>query len=91
MDCTPPGSSVHGDSPGKNTGVGCPTLLQGISPSQGLNPGHPHCRLILYLLSHREAQRIPVPHLVLGEIWCKSLKSITDYATLKEKRFIKIL
>ena len=31
-DCNPPGSSVHGDSPGKNTGVGCHVLLQGISP-----------------------------------------------------------
>ena len=28
MDCSPPGSSVHGDFPGKNTGVGCHTLLQ---------------------------------------------------------------
>ena len=32
----PPGSSVHGDSPGKNTGVGCHALLQGIFPTQGL-------------------------------------------------------
>ena len=30
MDFSPPGSSVHGDSPGKNTGVGCHVLLQGI-------------------------------------------------------------
>ena len=34
MDYSPPGSSVHGDSPGKNTGVGCHVLLQGISPNQ---------------------------------------------------------
>ena len=34
MDCSPPGSSVHGDSPGKNTGVGCHALLQGILPTQ---------------------------------------------------------
>ena len=31
VDCSPPGSSVHGDSPGKNTGVGCRALLQGIT------------------------------------------------------------
>ena len=37
MDCGPPGSSVHGDSPGKNTGVGCHALLQGIFLTQGLN------------------------------------------------------
>ena len=30
VDCSPPGSSVHGDSPGKNTGVGCHALLQGL-------------------------------------------------------------
>ena len=34
-DYGPPGSSVHGNSPGKNTGVGCHTLLQGIFPTQG--------------------------------------------------------
>ena len=49
----PPGSSVHGDSPDKNTGVGCHPLLQGIFPTQGLNPGVPHCRRILYHLSHQ--------------------------------------
>ena len=31
MDCSPPGSSVHGDSPGKNTGVGCNGLLRGLT------------------------------------------------------------
>ena len=53
MNCSPPGSSVHGDSPGKNTAVGCHALLQGIFPTQGLNPGLPHCRQILYHLSHQ--------------------------------------
>ena len=38
MDCSPPGSSVHGDSPGKNPGMGWHFLLQGIFPTQGLNP-----------------------------------------------------
>ena len=47
---SPPGSSVHGDSPGKNSGVGCHALLQGIFPTQGSNPGLPHCQLILYHL-----------------------------------------
>ena len=53
MDCSPPISSVHGDYPGKNTGAGCHALLQGIFPTQGLNPGIPHCKLILYCLSHQ--------------------------------------
>ena len=34
MGCSLPGSCVHGDSPGKNTGVGCHALLQGIFPTQ---------------------------------------------------------
>ena len=46
-------SSVLGDSPGKNTGVGCHALLQGIFPTQESNPGLPHCRQILYHLSHQ--------------------------------------
>ena len=37
LDCSLPGSSVHGNSPGKNTGVGCHALLQGIFPTQGSN------------------------------------------------------
>ena len=47
MDCSPPGSSVHGILPGKNTGVGCHFLLQGIFPTQGSNPSLPHCRQML--------------------------------------------
>ena len=48
-----PSSSVRGNSPGRNTGVGCHTLLQGIFPTQGSNPGLLHCRWILYCLSHQ--------------------------------------
>ena len=58
MDCSPLGTSVHGDSPGKNTGVDCHALLQGIFQTQGSNPGHPHCRRILYQLSHQGGPRI---------------------------------
>ena len=47
MDCSPPGSSVHGDSPGKNPGVSCYFLLQGIFLTQGLNPNLPHFWRIL--------------------------------------------
>ena len=45
--------SVHGDSPGKNTGVGCHFLLQGIFRTQGSNPGLLHCRWISHCLSHQ--------------------------------------
>ena len=58
MDCSLPGSSIHGDSPDKNTGVGCHALLQGIFPTKGSNPGLPHCRQILYHLSHQGNPRI---------------------------------
>ena len=53
MDCSLPGFCVHGDSPGKSTGVSCHTLLQGIFPNQGLNSGLSQCRWILYCLSHK--------------------------------------
>ena len=59
MDCSPPGSSVHGDSPAKYTGVGCHALLQGIFPTQGSNTGLPHCRRILYQLSYQGSRKIP--------------------------------
>ena len=41
------------NSPGKNTGMGCHALLQVILQSKGSNPGLPHCRQILYHLSHQ--------------------------------------
>ena len=42
MDCSPPGSFVHGNSPGKNTRVGCHALLQGIFLTQESSPGLLH-------------------------------------------------
>ena len=46
------------NSPGQNTGVGSLFLLQGIFSTQGSNPGLPHCRQVLYQLSHKENPRI---------------------------------
>ena len=45
------------DSPGKNIGVGCHTLLQGTFPIYGLNKGLLHCRWILYHLSYQRSPR----------------------------------
>ena len=42
--------------------MGSLSLLQGIFSTQGLNPGLPHCRRILYQLSHREAQKLGEKH-----------------------------
>ena len=59
-DCSPPGSSVNGDSPGKNTGVGCHALLQGVFLTQGLNPH-------LLCLLHWQVGSLPLvlPKLIL--------------------------
>ena len=57
MGYNPPGSSLHGDSPGKNTRVGC-HALQRIFKTQGLNPGLLYCRWILYHLSYQGSPRI---------------------------------
>ena len=54
VNCSPARLLCPWDSPGKNTGVGCHFLLQGIFPTQGLNPGLPHCRQTLYRPSHPE-------------------------------------
>ena len=62
MDCSPPGASVHGDSPGQNTGVGGHFLLQGFIPTQGSNPGPSVlCRLVLWLWG--ESRRAPASSL----------------------------
>ena len=65
MDCSLPGSNVHGDSPGKNTWVGCHAFFQGICPIQGSNPGLLHCRQILYHLSHQGRKGRKQLHLCL--------------------------
>jgi len=44
--------------PGQNTGVGSLSLLQGIFPTQKSNRGLPHCRWVLYQVSHQESPRI---------------------------------
>ena len=126
IDCSLPGSSVHGDSPGKileyfscpppedlpnpwikptsptlqadslpaepqrkpkNTGVGGPSLLQEIFPTQGSNPGLLHCRKILYQLSHKgslEEMCTKIYTVVVcvcsGTILCPTLCNPMDYS-----------
>ena len=53
MNCRPTRLLHPWDFPGKSTGVGCHFLLQGIFPTQELNPGLRHCRQMLYPLSHQ--------------------------------------
>ena len=56
--CDPHGLYSQWNSPGQNTAVGSRSLLQWIFPTQGWNPGLPHCRRILYQLSHQGSPRI---------------------------------
>ena len=61
------------NSPGQNTGVGSLSLLQGIFPTQGSNPGLPHCRWILYQLSHKGSPRILEAECAATLLSCSSL------------------
>ena len=64
MDRNPPGSSVHGISQaGVLEWVAIP-FLQGIFPTQGTNPGLPHCRRILYHLRHQGSLTRGIPFYV---------------------------
>ena len=69
VDCTPPGSSVHVNCPGKNTGVGCRALLQGIFPTPGLL----HCRRILSHLSHLGSPQVLPESVLLYTCVCKDV------------------
>ena len=76
MDCSPPGSSVHGISLGRNTGVGCHFLLQGIFLTQGWNLGLLPCGQILY---HVSPQQSP-------EKWIHFF----PFYVAQERRFLKV-
>ena len=69
--------SVHGDSPGKHPGAGCHAFLQGIFPTQGMNPGLPHCRSILFHLSHEG-----MPKHTSGQKGSRADKRLPDTRTL---------
>ena len=69
MDCSLPGSSVHGDSPSKNIEVCYHALLQGIFSTQGLNPGLLHCRHVLYCLSHQGSPNKTIPLYKFKDTW----------------------
>ena len=73
------------DFPGKNTGVGCHFLLQEIFPTQGLNPGLPHCRQTLHHLSH---QGCP-----LADKWIRKwyIYTMKYYSDIKRNTFESVL
>ena len=56
--CDPMDYIFQDNAPGQDAGVDSLSLFQGIFPTQGLNPGLPHCRRFLYQLSHEGSPRI---------------------------------
>ena len=77
MDYSLPGSSVYGDSPGKNTGVGCHALHQGIFPTQGSNPGPPALQV-----DSLQTEPPGNPSLNVS----KALNSLRIFASVKENK-----
>ena len=67
------------DSLGKNTGVGCHFLLQGIFPTQGSNLGLLHCRQILYPLCHQEAHMLSKITYLIMYLYLYAYKYICVY------------
>ena len=91
MDCSLPGSSVHGDSSGKKTGVGCRVLLQGIFLTQGLKPSMSHIsclgRQILYHWHHLGSPSNTVDYIewffkILNQLFVFLGKTSLGYGTL---------
>ena len=76
-DCSLPGSSVHGDSLGKKTGVGRHFLLQRIFPTQDSNLGPLHCRQILYQLSYEGSPKCTC-HYMLVKIYRRYNMTLGD-------------
>ena len=62
------------NSPGQNTGVSSRSLLQGILSTQGSNPGLPHCKRILYQLSHKGSQKIHYLTHTSNSLFCTMYK-----------------
>ena len=79
MDCSPLGSSVHGNFPGKNTGLGWHALLQGIFLTQGSNP-----RLLCLL--HWQVGSLPLSHQRRSMLAVKTRKKQENSMSRQEKK-----
>ena len=86
MDGSAPGSSVHGDSPGKNIGMSSYFLLQGIFLTQGSNPDLLHSRQIPCHLSHQGNPMLYEIH--LGKKNCKIQKIVSKMHISNSYKFI---
>ena len=78
------------NSPGKNTGVSCCAPLHRIFPTQGLNPGLPHCWRILYCLSHQGSPLNLEKEYLNPEWWCPELKRTSIVVTNDDPFYQKL-
>ena len=76
-------NSVYGISAGKNTGVGCHYLLQGIFPTQGSNPGLLPCRKILYHQSHQGSIKHCIIYILYSKWIAKVLFSVYHICSVR--------
>ena len=90
VDCSLPDSTIHGDSAGKHTGVGCHALLQGIFQTQGSNRGLPPCRWIHCHLSHHMNVYKVLKLGLFYFIVCKTYFHDSDFADILGLKFKKI-
>ena len=79
------------DSPGKNTGVGCHFFLQGIFLTRGSNPGLPHCRQMLYPLSHEGSSLADSRHVNYPDGRCWEGLMRADYFIIIPEKKCSIL
>ena len=75
---------------GQNTGVGSLSFLQGAFPTQGSNPGLPHCRQILYQQSHKGSQRILVWVAYPFSSGSSQHKNITEVSCIADRFFTNL-
>ena len=87
MDCSLPGSLCAWNFPDKKTEGGCRVLLQGIFPTQGWNQGLPHCRQILYLLSHITYLAVQGSSLEDSESWPEEKNTSQLQEVWKEREY----
>ena len=83
--CDPMDCSLPGSSPGNSPGVDYHFLLQGIFPTQGSNPGLPHCRHMLYCLSH---QGSPGKVLWVDKLQCSVTNPIMEVYLQRRKQIL---
>ena len=80
MDCSLPGCSIHGIFPARVVEWVAISFSRGIFPTQGLNPGLPHCRQMFYLLSYQGSPQITIlDH--IGLPWWSESESVQLFVT----------